>query len=496
MKGRDVLGLAETGTGKTAAFLLPVLDRIVRGPRSRGVRVLVIEPTRELAEQVHQAAGVLGRDTRVRSTAIYGGVSKIPQLADLRRGVEIVVACPGRLLDHVEQGTVDLSKVEFLVLDEADTMLDMGFLPDVRRILGHLPAKRQSLLFSATMPEEIRKLAVKVLKDPEIVQIGRIGPARTVSHALYPVPDNRKKLLLAALLNQTPTGRALVFTRTKFRARNLARDLANLNFRVSALQGNLSQSRRQQAMDGFRTGKFDILVATDIAAHGIDVPEVSHVINFDMPDTVDAYIHRIGRTGRALQDGEAFTLATSADAPMVRQVEKAVNAPLEIRSLPGFEYGDFSPESQFPSQPPSGSDSRPRVESNGRSRSGPARQPRSGPDNRPRSGPNGQPRAGSSGQSRSGSNGQTRGGSGGQSRTGSNGQSRPDSNGQSRPRSPVQPKSGPSLQGQPGASRRNSRSGPNKNVPGSGAGRRPGGPGRPASGNSAAPSRQRPPGRR
>ncbi len=498
-KGRDVLGLAETGTGKTAAFMLPILDQLVRNPRARGergVRALVIEPTRELAEQVHQASAVLGRNTTVRSAAIYGGVSKIPQLADLRRGVEIVVACPGRLLDHVEQGTVDLSKIEILVLDEADTMLDMGFLPDVRRILGHLPAKRQSLLFSATMPEEIRKLAVRVLNDPAIVQIGRIGPAQTVSHALYPVPDNRKKLLLAALLNQTPTGRALVFTRTKFRARNLARDLANLNFRVSALQGNLSQSRRQQAMDGFRSGKFDILVATDIAAHGIDVPEVSHVINFDMPDTVDAYIHRIGRTGRALQDGEAYTLATAADAPMLRQVEKVLNAPVEIRSLPGFDYGDFSPEKQFSGMPRSGSNGQPRSGSNGQPRSGSNGQPRSSSNGQPRSGSDRQPRSGSERQPRSGSERQPRTGPGRQPGSGSDSQPRSGPDRRPRSGSPVQPRSGPSLPSRPGSGRRNSGNQSNGRTPGAAANRRTSGPPGSARGSGSPLSRPRPPGRK
>ena len=345
----------------------------------------------------------------------------------------------------------------------------MGFLPDVRRIISHLPQRRQSLLFSATMPEEIRKLAVRVLNDPTIVQVGRIGPAQTVTHALYPVPDNRKKLLLAALLAQTPTGRALVFTRTKFRARNLARDLVNLNFRVSALQGNLSQSRRQQAMDGFRTGKFDILVATDIAAHGIDVPEVSHVINFDMPDTVDAYIHRIGRTGRALQEGEAFTLATSADAPMVRQVEKVLNAPVEIRSLPGFDYGDFSPEKQFSQAPRYGSNGPPGTGSNGQRRSGSNGQPRTGPAGRPSSGPDRQPRTGPARQSRPGSDSQPRTGSARQSRPGSNSQPRTGPDRQPRSGSPVQPRSGPSRQGWPGAGRRNSGNQSNGGRPGGGA---------------------------
>ena len=352
LEGRDLLGLAQTGTGKTAAFIIPILHRLNSKVASHKVRALIVVPTRELAEQIHQATIALGRNTRVRSVSIYGGVSKLPQIAELRRGAEVVIACPGRLLDHINDGGIDLSGVDVLVLDEADTMCDMGFLLDIRRILGHLPSKRQTLLFSATMPEDIGKLAVSILKDPDIVQVDPIAPVNTVSHALYPVPDGLKKKLLLAMLQQTPTGRALIFTRTKHRARNLGLDLANFKYRVSVLQGNLSQNRRDEAMNGFRSGKYDLLVATDIAAHGIDVPEVSHVINFDMPDTVDAYIHRIGRTGRALQTGEAFTLAVTADAPMVRGVEKALDAQIERRRLPDFDYGDFKPESQFPQHRP------------------------------------------------------------------------------------------------------------------------------------------------
>ena len=226
LKGRDVLGLAQTGTGKTAAFALPILHHLATTPPKKGVRCLVIAPTRELAEQILQSFRELGQHLGIRSIAIYGGVSKGPQLAGLRRGVQIVVACPGRLLDHVSQKDINLTGVEILVLDEADTMCDMGFLPDVRRILDHVPSKRQTLFFSATMPNEIRTLAVKILKDPETVQIGTIAPAKTVSHSLYPVPDKKKRDLLVALLQQTPTGRVLVFTRTKHRARTLALELA------------------------------------------------------------------------------------------------------------------------------------------------------------------------------------------------------------------------------------------------------------------------------
>lgn len=346
LNGRDVLGLAQTGTGKTAAFALPILQRLTTGPLRR-VRALIVAPTRELAEQICQMSLDLGRQTKVRSVSVYGGVSKAGQVSSLRNGAEIVVACPGRLLDLVGDGDIDLSRVEVLVLDEADRLCDMGFLPDVRRILKLLPSQRQTLFFSATMPDEIRDLADTILNDPVTVQIGVIAPAKTVSHALYPVPPDLKKNLLLALLKQTPTGRVLIFTRTKYRARNLARDLERKGYRASALQGNMSQNQRQKALDGFRDGKYDMLIATDIAARGIDVSDISHVINFDIPDTSDAYTHRIGRTGRAHQSGEAFTLAVQGDEPIVRDIENVLGKPIERRRLPDFNYGSFAPESQF-----------------------------------------------------------------------------------------------------------------------------------------------------
>jgi ATP-dependent RNA helicase RhlE len=343
LQGRDVLGLAQTGTGKTAAFLLPILHRLISG-RLRRVRALIVAPTRELAEQIHQDAVHLGRHTRVRSVAIYGGVGKTPQVDALRRGGEIVVACPGRLLDLIGDGKINLSTVEVLVLDEADRMCDMGFLPDIRRILRYLPARRQTLFFSATMPDDIRELADSILRNPVTVQVDAIAPAKTVSHALYPVPQKRKTDLLLAMLEQTATGRVLVFTRTKWRARNLARDLEKRGYRAAALQGNMSQNKRQKSISGFREGKVDILVATDIAARGIDVAEISHVINYDMPDTVDAYTHRIGRTGRAHQTGEAFTFAAQGDEDLVRDIERVLKARLERRRLSGFDYGDLISE--------------------------------------------------------------------------------------------------------------------------------------------------------
>ena len=343
LAGNDLIGIAQTGTGKTAAFILPILQRLVSHP-SRNLRVLVLAPTRELAEQTHKFTIALGRQTRVRSATVYGGVSKKRQVKALRRGVDIVVACPGRLLDLADEGNIDLSQVEVLVLDEADRMFDMGFLPDIRRILKMLPRKRQNLLFSATMPGDIRRLADKILNNPVTVQIGHIAPADTVSHALYPVTSNLKQRLLLAMLKRKATGRVLIFTRTKRRARFLARDLNKAGYRVEALQGNMTQNRRQRAIDGFRGSKYDILVATDVASRGIDVIGINHVINYDMPDTADAYTHRVGRTGRAHKSGEAFTLAQPQDEAMVRKIESVIGKRLTRQRLPEFNYGNFNPE--------------------------------------------------------------------------------------------------------------------------------------------------------
>jgi ATP-dependent RNA helicase RhlE len=287
----------------------------------------------------------LGRHTKIRSTTVYGGVGKGSQVRALKHGAEVVVACPGRLLDLAGEGEIDLSHVEVLVLDEADRMCDMGFLPDIRRILKLVPTQRQTLFFSATMPDDIRDLADNILKNPVTVQIGMVAPAKTVSHAIYPVTKKMKKRFLLAILEQTNTGRVLVFTRTKHQARNLARDLEKQGHNAAALQGNMTQNNRQRAINGFRSGKHDILVATDVASRGIDVADISHVINFDMPDTVDAYTHRIGRTGRAEESGMAFTLAVpDEDAIMVRDIEKLMGKPLERRRLESFDYGDFTPE--------------------------------------------------------------------------------------------------------------------------------------------------------
>jgi len=337
LEGRDVMGLAETGTGKTAAFVLPLSHRLLDGPRGH-IRALVLAPTRELAQQTHDVLVVLGKDSKLRSTTVYGGVGYEPQIKRLQAGVEFVVACPGRLLDLVERGAADLSKVEMVVLDEADRMLDMGFLPDIRRILKLLPRQRQTLLFTATMPADIERLARDFMRNPVVVQVGRHGPVQGVTHSLYPVAPHLKSALLIELLRQHETGPVLVFTRTKRLAARLAERLQRNGFRTACLQGDMSQSRRQAAMDGFRRGDIDILVATDIAARGIDVPDISHVVNFDMPDTVDAYIHRVGRTARANRTGEAINIATRDDVDVIGQVEALLNTRLECLTVEGFDY--------------------------------------------------------------------------------------------------------------------------------------------------------------
>jgi len=343
LRGEDVMGLAQTGTGKTAAFGLPMLHRLMQGERGR-LRALVVAPTRELAEQINESLTELGKLTRLKSITVYGGVNINPQIKKLKEGVEIVVACPGRLLDHIAQGTVDLSKVEMLVLDEADQMFDMGFLPDVRRILKALPAARQTLMFSATMPDDIKKLAHDILRKPVTVQVDRSAPAATVSHALYPVGQHLKTGLLLEMLKQTDTESVLVFTKTKYRAKRVGEQLEKSGYKAASLQGNLSQNRRQAALDGFRDGTFQILVATDIAARGIDVSLVSHVINYDVPDTPEAYTHRIGRTGRAAKTGDAFTMVTSDDEIMVKAIERVLGSRIERRQMDGFDYSVPAPK--------------------------------------------------------------------------------------------------------------------------------------------------------
>ena len=337
LAGHDLLAGAQTGTGKTAAFGLPLLQRLLTGPR-RQLRALIVGPTRELADQTKAVLAKLGADTGLRHVAIYGGVGMHPQINGVRQGAEIAIACPGRLLDLLGQGKFNLNHVSCLVLDEADRMLDMGFLPDIRKILQRLPARRQILLFSATMPDEIRALVHDILRDPVTVQIAHSKPAATVEHALYPVEQTQKAAMLLGLLKKIGEGSVLVFTRTKHRAKRLAAQLGASGYRAASLQGNLSQRQRQAALDGFKSGQHQILVATDLAARGIDVEDISHVINFDMPATVDDYTHRIGRTGRAAKTGDAFTFTTREDEGSVRAIERVLGFKIERRRLEGFDY--------------------------------------------------------------------------------------------------------------------------------------------------------------
>ena len=350
MQGRDLIGLAQTGTGKTAAYVLPILQHLLGRPRGR-TGALIISPTRELTEQIHETVVALGQQTGLRSVAVYGGVGIHQQISRMHDGAEIVVACPGRLIDHLWQGTFDPSEVEVLVIDEADRMFDMGFLPDIRTILKCLLKAKQTLLFSATMPDDVRRLVRQILRDPVTVQIGSTQPATTVAHTLYPVSQHLKTALLEKVLRQNGMESVLVFTRTKHRAEQVARQLRRSGFRAASLQGDLSQYQRQAALDGFRTGSIHILVATDIAARGIDVVDISHVINYDMPDCTDAYIHRIGRTGRIGKTGEAFTFVTNQDATMVCSLERLFKVPMERRTLEGFDYRVAAPRRELPRYP-------------------------------------------------------------------------------------------------------------------------------------------------
>jgi ATP-dependent RNA helicase RhlE len=362
LEGRDILGLAQTGTGKTAAFALPVLERIL-AKRGAGPQVLVVAPTRELASQISEEIRLLARYTSIEVATLFGGVSTAAQLAALRKRPEILVACPGRLLDLWRQGAVRLDRIATLVLDEADHMFDMGFLPDIRRIVAALPARRQNLLFSATMPPEIRRLADGLLRDPHVVELDHAKPLDTIKHALFSVAGTRKFELLERVLAEDGFVSAIVFTRTKHRAKKLARQLDSSGHRAVALQGNMSQNQRKRAMEGFRDRRFQVLVATDIAARGIDVEKVSHVVNFDMPTTPEGYTHRIGRTGRSEQQGRAYTFVTPEDHELLRAVEQRMGAAISRQVFDGLG-GTLVPKDSCPER---------RSTSRQRQRKGPAR---------------------------------------------------------------------------------------------------------------------------
>jgi ATP-dependent RNA helicase RhlE len=329
-----VIGLAHTGTGKTAAFAAPILHRLA-SEGFRGTRVLILVPTRELATQIEREITVLARYTDVSTLRIFGGVPVGPQLRQLEARPDIVVGCPGRVLDLLRRGPMDVSNVDTLVLDEADQMFDMGFRRDLERILAKLPKRRQNLLFSATMPREIRDLANELLSDPHVVDLASTSPNERIEHFLYAVPEERKDDLLNRVLSEDDCTTAIVFMRTKYRAKRTAQQLEERGRRAVALQGNMSQSQRDRAMAGFREGRFDILVATDIAARGLHVAGVDYVVNFDVPSTPDSYTHRIGRTGRSQASGRACTFVTPNDRAWLRDTERVLGQRIPTRSSTG-----------------------------------------------------------------------------------------------------------------------------------------------------------------
>ncbi len=336
LEGTDVVGVAQTGTGKTAAFVLPMLQRT---PTRQGVRALVVTPTRELALQIHEVVRDVSRHTGHRSAVVYGGVGLQPQIDKLRRGVDVVIACPGRLLDLHSRRAVDLSGVETLVLDEADRMLDMGFWPDVRRILGLLPERRQNLLFSATMSPEVLKVVESTLHDPVRVEVSPpTTPVDRIEQSLYPVCRTQKTDLLVKFLERREHTRALVFTRTKHRADRLSKQLERKGVASAAIHGGRTQGQRQRALEAFRSGRSPVLVATDVVARGIDVDEVTHVINYDMPNTPEDYVHRIGRTARAGASGTAISFLAAEEIAILTEIEKVLGSTLACEDLEGFQY--------------------------------------------------------------------------------------------------------------------------------------------------------------
>jgi ATP-dependent RNA helicase RhlE len=352
LEGHDLIGTAQTGTGKTAAFVLPLLQHLLhREKKGHVTRMLVLTPTRELAEQIHEVITMLGRHTGLRSATVYGGVGMPAQTKALQQGVEIIVACPGRLLDHAERGNAKLGQIEVLVIDEADRMLDMGFWPSIRQIMKLVPVHRQTLLFSATFTASLERLFGDYLKDPKRLAVNVEAPASTVAHALYPVSQKLKPDLLLRVLGEMTTRSVLIFTRTKVRADQVAHILKKHDHRAGALHANKTQTERQQTLDAFRSGELPILVATDIAARGLDIESISHVVNYDMPDSATSYIHRIGRTGRAARTGDAITLTTWADQDVVRDIEKILGAPIERKVLPDFPYDEPLPKEPVPETP-------------------------------------------------------------------------------------------------------------------------------------------------
>ena len=350
LMGRDLIGLAQTGTGKTAGFTLPIIQRLLEeghGHIQAGahrVRVLVLTPTRELCVQVEESFRKYGRHTGLRVIAVFGGVGIEPQTKQLRNGVDVIVATPGRLIDHMERQNVAFDDLEVLVLDEADRMLDMGFAPQLNRIVAEVPRFRQTLLFSATMPPEVEALARKYLRKPLVVQVGRrSSAASTVTHAVYPVPRDRKTDLLAELLEKKGMDSVLIFSRTKHGADRVVRHLSSKGISATAMHADKSQGERTRALEDFKSGKIRVLVATDIAQRGLDVSGISHVINYDVPQQPEDYVHRIGRTGRAASTGDAFTFMAPDEIAMVRSIERIIGEPIPRISVPGYDFGSVRP---------------------------------------------------------------------------------------------------------------------------------------------------------
>ncbi len=349
LEGRDLLAAAQTGTGKTAAFVLPILQLLSAKPHPhRGVRTLVLAPTRELAAQVAESVKTYGRHTQMRVGLVFGGVNIKPQIDTLRRGVDIIIATPGRLLDHMQQRTVDLSKIEILVLDEADRMLDMGFIHDIRRIIGALPKQRQNLMFSATFSADIRKLANGILRDPATVEVApRNATVDLIDQQVYQVDKARKQALLAHLISDEDWKQVLVFCRTKHGANRLAQQLERRGIVCAAIHGNKSQGARTRALADFKAGKVRVLVATDIAARGLDIDQLPHVVNYELPNVPEDYVHRIGRTGRAGATGEAISLVSSEERGELKEIQKLLKRTLPSTTIAGFEPGSAQPSSEI-----------------------------------------------------------------------------------------------------------------------------------------------------
>jgi len=412
LSGRDLLGAAQTGTGKTAGFTLPLLQRLAPlatksfSPALHPVRCLILTPTRELAIQVHESVKAYGKHVPLRSFCVYGGVNINPQIEEMKRGVEILVATPGRLLDLIGQKAVNLGKVQILVLDEADRMLDMGFIPDIKRIIALIPPTRQTLLFSATFSDEIRKLSAQFLKDPATVEVARRNtPAEAVTQYVYHVEANRKRELLAQLVRKNDWEQVLVFTKTKHGANRLASQLQKDKINADAIHGNKSQNARIRALEDFKVGKVKVLVATDIAARGLDIEDLPHVVNFDLPHVPEDYVHRIGRTGRAGATGEALSLVCGEDRPLLGAIERLINKKIEVRRFEGFDSGHRSEAAAEPAREPRRSEPRQQGESRqGDSRQGESRQgePRRGGQQKPQAPkPQQEPRREGSSRSRS-----------------------------------------------------------------------------------------------